>query len=152
MYFYVPSQNTRSRRLGMGSAGTDGAKEFGSTGQALKSRRVPIANASKAAVGTVGSILVAHKGQTTGVVSTLGNNPTLKQQQAHSYSKSQNVGLLLYMAKDKFVDHNNEVHDTELNIEEQKAELNYWNTAHGSIGAKNLSSDVESEVSDKSCH
>ncbi|KAJ3932488.1 MAG: hypothetical protein NXY57DRAFT_1072908 [Lentinula lateritia] len=41
---------------------------------------VLIANASKAAVGTVGSISVAHKGQTNGVgpglVSQSGNNPT----------------------------------------------------------------------------
>ncbi|KAJ3858075.1 hypothetical protein EV359DRAFT_88332 [Lentinula novae-zelandiae] len=73
-----------------------------------------------------------------------------KQQQAHSYSKPQEVGPSSYVTKGKFVDHNNEVCDAELNIEVQKAELNHWNAAHGSIGAKNISSDVESEISDKS--
>ncbi|KAJ3852633.1 hypothetical protein EV368DRAFT_82336 [Lentinula lateritia] len=247
----VPSRNTRSRRLGMGGAGTDGAKATDSSKDsaaqdkplsydevcsshplrdAAISHTVPIANASKAAVGTVGSISVAHKGQTTGVgpglVSQSGNNPTgsanadkvsskdvnrsnvdeinenssglssapdseydgqglwttvpsrrsrsldnlktqkdffkpdkltkeqkaTKQQQVCSYSKLQDVGPLSYVAKGKFVDHNNEVCDTELNIEAQKAELNHWNTAHGPIGAKDLSSDVELEVSDKSRH
>ncbi|KAF8826085.1 hypothetical protein HHX47_DHR6000557, partial [Lentinula edodes] len=282
----VPSRNTRSRRLGMGGAGTDGAKgkssdiQFTQNSTATDSAKdsaaqdkpssydevcsshplrdaaiphtVSTANASKAAVGTVGSISVAHKGQTTGVgpglVSQGGNNPTgsanadevssedvnrsnvdeinenslglssapdseddgqgpwttvqsrrsksldnlktrkdffkpdkltkeqkatvkaaeqrmtpaqreiinnrniaiQKQQQARSYSKPQEVGPSSYVTKGKFVDHNNEVCDAELNIEVQKAELNHWNTAHGSIGAKNISSDVESEISDKS--
>ncbi|KAJ3862077.1 hypothetical protein EV359DRAFT_83696 [Lentinula novae-zelandiae] len=229
----------------MGGAGTDGAKATDSAKDSAAQDKpssydevrsshplrdaaiphtVPTANASKAAVGTVGSISVAHKGQTTGVgpglVSQSGNNSTgsanadevssedvnrsnideinenssglssapdseddgqgpwttvqslkaaeqrmtpaqheiinnrnlaiQKQQQAHSYSKPQDVGPSSYVAKGKFVDHNNEVCDTELNIEAQKAELNHWNAAHGSIGAKNLSSDVESEISDKS--
>ncbi|KAJ3884479.1 hypothetical protein GG344DRAFT_71316, partial [Lentinula edodes] len=240
----VPSRNTRSRRLGMGGAGTDGAKATDSakdsaaqdkpsshdevcSSHPLRDAAIPhtvsTANTSKAAVGTVGSISVAHKGQTTGIgpglVSQGGNNPTgsanademklmkiprdfhlhltlkttdktrkdffkpdkltkeqkatvkaaeqrmtpaqreiinnqniaiQKQQQARSYSKPQEVGPSSYVTKGKFVDHNNEVCDAELNIEVQKAELNHWNTAHGSIGAKNISSDVEPEISDKS--
>ncbi|KAJ3808565.1 hypothetical protein F5876DRAFT_67164 [Lentinula aff. lateritia] len=93
----VPSRNTRSRRLGMGGAkATDSSKDSAAQDKPLSydevcsshplrdaaiPHTVPIANASsKAAVGTVGSISVAHKGQTTGVgpglVSQSGNNPT----------------------------------------------------------------------------
>ncbi|KAJ3861192.1 hypothetical protein EV359DRAFT_84557 [Lentinula novae-zelandiae] len=249
----VPSQNTRSRRLGMGGAGTDGAKATDSAKDlaaqdkpssydevcsshplrdAAIPHTVPIANASKAMVGTSGNnptgsanvdevsseyvnqsnvdeinenssglssapdseddgqglwttvqsrrsksldnlktrkdffkpakltkeqkaTVKAAEQRMTPAQCEIINNQNLaiqKQQQARSYSKPQDVGPSSYVAKGKFVDHNNEVCDTELNIEVQKAKLNHWNAAHGSIGAKNLSSDVESEISDKSQH
>ncbi|KAJ3846947.1 hypothetical protein EV368DRAFT_88304 [Lentinula lateritia] len=186
----VPSRNTQSRHLGMGGAGTDGAKATNSAKDlaaqdkpssydevcsshplrdAAIPHTVPIANASKATVGTSGNNPtgsanadeVSSEDMTDKTRKDFFKPDKLTKEQKATVKAAeqrmtpaqpilQDVGPSSYVAKGKFVGHNNEVCDTELNIEAQKAELNHWNAAHGSIGAKNLSSDVESEISDKS--